>query len=89
MKNNGKEIVTEEGFVLNFRARETEDVSLKIPSDILVLLEQIAKERDMSVQALLKFYIGQGLRQDAGKEIAEQILKHRLQGNIKESEILT
>lgn len=47
---------------LRFRKRMPETVSLNIPLDTLSSLRKIAAERDMSVEALLKFYIGQGLR---------------------------
>lgn len=49
---------------LHIRPRPTETVSIKIPTDTLKSLQKIAAIRDMSVEALLKFYIGQGLRQD-------------------------
>ena len=49
---------------LHIRPRPTEKVSIKIPTDTLESLQKIAALKDMSVEALLKFYIGQGLRQD-------------------------
>lgn len=48
---------------LAFRPRATEKVSIEIPKDVLHSLKQVAANRDMSVQALLKSYIGQGARQ--------------------------
>lgn len=54
----------EEECDLIFHPRTTEKISLAIPKDALASLKQIATRRDMSVQALLKFYIGNGLRQD-------------------------
>ena len=52
-----------EEFALAFRPRPTETVSIEIPKDVLHSLKQVAADRDMSVQALLKSYIGQGARQ--------------------------
>lgn len=52
-----------EEFVLAFRPRPTETVSIEIPKDVLHSLKQVAADQDMSVQALLKSYIGQGARQ--------------------------
>ena len=43
--------------------RETETVSLKIPKSVMVSLAQVAEHYDMSLVALIQFYIGQGLRQ--------------------------
>lgn len=51
-----------EEFALAFRPRATETVSIEIPKDVLHSLKQVAANRDMSVQALLKSYIGQGAR---------------------------
>ena len=55
--------------ILNFspnklQIRASETVSLAIPTDTIHSLERVAASRDMSMDALLKFYIGQCLRQD-------------------------
>lgn len=59
--------MSEPEFELKLRPRPSQTVSLNIPIDTLQDLENIASKRDMSVEALLKFYIGQGLRQDLAK----------------------
>ena len=59
---------------LQLRPRTAETVSLNIPIDTLASLEKIATNRDMSVEALLKFYIGQGLREDLAKVFSERLL---------------
>jgi hypothetical protein len=64
-----------ENLTLNLRLRPTETVSLKIPVDTLQSLQKIADSRDMSLEALLKFYIGQGLRQDLTKHFSTRILE--------------
>ena len=43
--------------------------------DTLEALQKVAATRDMSAQALLKFYIGQGLRQDLAKHYADHLLE--------------
>ena len=65
----------DEEFELNIRPRPTEAVSLDIPRDTLASLERIAASRDMSLQALLKFYIGQGLRQDLATLFGDRVLE--------------
>jgi hypothetical protein len=60
---------------LHVRPRETEVISLAIPKDTFASLKQIAAQRDMSYQALLKFYIGQGLRQDLARLFGERVLE--------------
>ena len=65
----------EEEFTLPFHPRPQETVSLKIPTDTLESLKKVAASRDMSVEALLKFYIGQGLRQDLAKLFSNRVLE--------------
>ena len=64
-----------EEFELHIRPRPTEMVTLEIPKDTLESLKKIAAKRDMSYQALLKFYIGQGLRQDVARLFGDQVLE--------------
>ena len=52
---------------LRLRPRETTTVSLAIPSDTLVVLREVALRRDMSPEALMRLYIGQGLREDEAR----------------------
>lgn len=68
MNNNQEELK------LQLRPRVSEIVSLNIPRDTLASIEQIAASKDMSIEALLKFYIGQGLRQDISKLFNERLL---------------
>ncbi len=62
-------------FELRFRPRPTETVSIEIPTDALESLKKVAASRDMSYQALIKFYIGQGLRHDLAKTFADRMLE--------------
>lgn len=78
MKKDKKEIVTEEGFTLKFYPRETKTVELEISVDTLEALENKAKERNLPLEALLKFYVGQGLRQDLSQEEAKELALKRL-----------
>ncbi len=64
-----------EEFELNFKPRKSESVNLSIPSEIVDSLKRIAAQKDMSEEALLKFYIGQGLRQDLAKLHSERVLE--------------
>ena len=61
----------EDSIELHLRPRPAEKVSLNIPEDTLESLRRIAASRDMSCEALIKFYIGQGLRQDISKQFEE------------------
>lgn len=89
MKNNKTD------FELHIRPRPTETVTLEIPKDTLESLKKMALKRDMSYQALLKFYIGQGLRQDLTRlfgdhilETTAEVLAKHLQSDEKVSAIL-
>lgn len=55
---------------LHPQSRPTEIIAIAISTDTLDSLKQIAIDRDMSIDALLKLYIGQGLRQDLAKQSA-------------------
>ena len=59
---------------LRLRPREAEQISLDIPKDTLASMQRIAASRDMSLRGLLKFYIGQGLRQDLSRFYADYLL---------------
>lgn len=56
---------------LQLRPRAAETVSIEIPKDTLESLKKVADSRDMPFEALLKFYIGQGLRQDLAKSFQQ------------------
>ena len=85
----------EEGFDLKVRSRNSKPVTLRIPADTLAALEKIAAGRDMSVEALLKLYISQSMRQDLAKisadrvlEKTEQVLKQHIESEEEVSAIL-
>jgi len=65
----------EEEFELKIRPRATEEVSIGIPSDTRAALRKVAASRDMSEQALIKLYIGHGLRQDLAKLFSDRVLE--------------
>jgi len=65
----------EKEFEVHIHPRAVETVSIQIPRDTLAALKEVAASRDMSYQALLKFYIGQGLRQDLAKLFSDRVLE--------------
>ncbi len=80
---------------LRIRPRETEKVLLEVPKDALASLDRVAARRDMSREALLKLYVGHGLRTDLSKQYAERVLAtaatvlaRRLESREQASEIL-
>ena len=61
--------------LLRVHPRPSEAVPLSIPIDTLATIRQVAETRDMSPEALMRFYIGQGLRQDTARLFSERILE--------------
>ncbi len=62
--NQTEELVTPEGYVLRRRPRPATDVSIRIPLDTLASIDRVAAHREMSREALLRYYIGHELRID-------------------------
>ncbi|WP_129671553.1 hypothetical protein [Candidatus Chloroploca sp. Khr17] len=60
---------------LKLRPRPVTRVELKVPTETYEHLARIAGARDMSVDALIKLYLGQGLRQELAQRFADQVLE--------------
>ena len=56
------------------RPRATEMMFIQIPTDTLASLRRVAAARDMSDEALLRLYIGQGLRQDLSRLFSDRVI---------------
>lgn len=68
--------------------KENNETSIGISEETLEALEKVAKKRDLPLKALLKLYIGQGLRNDLSQEeITELALKRLKSRKSKTSEI--
>jgi len=95
MKKPDNAIKTEEGFELKLRPRPATTIEVRVPTDVLASMEKAAGSRDMTIEALMKLYIGQGLRQDLAKmfadrvlETTERVLTRHIQSEEEVSEIL-
>ena len=64
---------SEEEPKLRLRERPAQSVTVRIPEEVLDSLGQVANARDMSVDALMRYYIGQGLRQDLARLFADRM----------------
>lgn len=60
---------------LKFRLRPQQAIELFVPADILPSLDEVAKHRDMPRDALIRFYIGKGLRQDLAQMFGEKVME--------------
>ncbi|MGF1672778.1 MAG: hypothetical protein ACFCUV_03725 [Rivularia sp. (in: cyanobacteria)] len=65
----------EEELELQSKSPTTATVAIQIPIDTLEPLKKVAQSRNTSPEALLRFYIGQGLRQDLAKILSERVLE--------------
>lgn len=95
MQEENKTIVTPEGYTLRYREEETVELKLEIPKRVLSSLENIAEKRNLPLEAVVKFYIGQGLRLNVANffsgnilEKTEEVLSRHLHSKEEVSEIL-
>ena len=58
---------------LTIRPRDTESVVIRIPVDTMESLRRAADARDMSPEALIRFYVGQGLRADLARMFSDRV----------------
>lgn len=63
---------------LKIKPRPSEIVSIKIPLDTLDNLKRIAQNRNMSLESLIKFYIGKNLREDISQEFSTKLFNSTL-----------
>ena len=68
------DLALEEGWALRVHPRESEAVSIQIPKDTLESISKVAAQQDMSLEALIKPYVGKCLRQDLSQLFANQVL---------------
>ncbi len=95
MQEENKTLVTPEGYTLKYREQETVELKLDIPKKVLNSLERVAAKRNLPLEAVVKFYIGQGLRLDVVNlfsgnilEKTEEVLSRHIQSKEEVSEIL-
>lgn len=70
--------MTEEGFELKPYPEEKEEITISVPKLTFEALEKIAERKDLPLKAVIKFYIGQGMRQDMSEEEAKELALKRL-----------
>lgn len=78
MREKNKTLETPEGYTIIFRERESVEIKLDIPKDVLKILEEIAEKKNLSVESVLKFFIGQGLRKELDPKSAKELALKRL-----------
>ena len=66
---------------------KTPEISIGIPPETIEALEKVAQRKDLPLKALLKFYIGQGLRQDLSKEESTALALERMKSRKSSEEL--
>ncbi|MEM6839018.1 MAG: hypothetical protein AAF609_19465 [Cyanobacteria bacterium P01_C01_bin.120] len=64
-----------EEFELKITPRPSEAIAVSVPVETLDALSRIAAKKDMSLEGLIKLYVGQGLRSDLSQLRADQTLE--------------
>jgi hypothetical protein len=59
----------------HIRPRPSKPVTLSVPTDMLAALQAVAANHDMTVEALMRLYIGKGLRHDIAQRFADRVLE--------------
>jgi predicted metal-dependent peptidase len=59
--------------VLTIKPRPSTDITISVPDNVLAQLQEMAASQDISLNILLKRYIGTGLRQDITKNYSEHV----------------
>ena len=67
-----------EDYTLTIKPRPSETVSIKIPLDTLEQLQEIANNRNMSVESLIRFYIGKNLREEISQQFSNKLMNSTL-----------
>ena len=66
----------------------SKDISIGISPDTFAVIEKIAKKKDLPVGALIKLYLGQGLRNDMTSEEQTELARTRLKNrNLKQESV--
>lgn len=75
MQEENKTLITPEGFTIKFYNRESVEVSLNISKDTFEVLATIGEKKGLSVESVIKFFIGKGLRETEPELSAELAVK--------------
>jgi hypothetical protein len=80
---------------LRFQSRDMQEVTVHVPAAAMEKLREVASWKDMDFEALLKLYIGKGLREDTARlysqrlmETTARVLAKHIESEDERSEIL-
>ncbi len=61
-----------------FYDRESIDITLNLSKDVVETLKKLATKKDLSVESVLKYFIGKGLRQELSPQETTELARKRL-----------
>jgi len=61
-----------------FYDRESVDINLNLSKDVVETLKKIGTKKDLSVESVLKYFIGKGLRQELSPQEITELARKRL-----------
>ena len=79
MKKDGEVEFTFAELKARSKPRPGKSIEIGMPLEAWQSLEQVAARRDMSVAALMRLYIGHGLRRDLAKDFTDNVLERTAQ----------
>ena len=91
MQKENRTLTTPEGHKLTFRESKSVEIKLDISTDTMEMLKEIAKEKNLSVESVLKFFISKGLRETspemAAKRAVERFRSRKVEKSKKEVDL--
>ena len=95
MSDENKTTASPESFKPYVHQEELTDITLQVPEKAMRSLRRVAERRELPIEAVMKFYISKGLREDladlfAGDVIekTEQVLSKHLKSKKEVSDII-
>ncbi len=95
MSDENKTTPSPESFKPYVHQEELTDITLQVPEKAMRSLRRVAERRELPIEAVMKFYISRGLREDladlfAGDVIekTEQVLSKHLKSKKEVSDII-
>lgn len=82
MQEENKTLITPEGYKITFYEQESVEVNLNVSKDTFEVLAEIGKKKDLSVESVIKFFIGKGLR-ETEPELAKKLAVKRFESRKK------
>ncbi len=75
MSEENKTTASPDDFRLHIHQEELADITLQVPEKALRSLTRVAERRELPIEAVIKFYISKGLREDLADLFAGDVIE--------------